>query len=589
MKQQKNYPLYEVTPVNSIRELLDIALSEAAEKTAFKYRAKDEEIVSTSYKDFIRDVNAIGSALCELGVIGDHIAQIGENSYRWVTVYLAALAGNGVYIPIDKDLPEADILNIANHSDTSVLFYTPKYDEIIEENAHSALSHIKYFIRVEKSFDDQSAEYVDPRFLSYNKLIRRGYDLLDEGYAEYFDKHSEPYDLKMIVYTSGTTGLAKGVMLCEHNLVSCVYYGLQVSTVYDTCLSVLPYHHTYEAVAGLLVSLHHHSTICINENLKYVMKNLLTYKPDYIYLVPAFAEEFYRRIWSTAKKTGKEKGLRTLIKTSNNLRKVGIDARRKLFSTIHENFGGNLKKIVCGGAPVRPEIGEFFDAIGINLINGYGITECSPLVSANRDYFNDWNTVGCPLPCCEIKLDDITPEGIGEICVKGDIVMLGYYKMPEITAEVLEEDGWFHTGDYGTMNDLGQLKITGRKKNIIVLSNGKNVYPEEIENYIQNIPYVKEVIVYGLKNEYGEEYKLCAEIFLNSEKIEELGITDPAASLKKDIAEVCAPLPVYKNIGKIVIRTKEFDKTTTNKIKRQSIIGESTESSECSDKPEEKA
>lgn len=590
MKESKNYPLYEVTPVSSVRELLDIAENEASEKTAFRYRVSGDNIRDVSYGEFVRDVNALGAALCELGVIGDHIAQIGENSYRWVNVYLTALAGNGVYVPIDKDLPEADKINILHHSDASVLFYSETYDEFVRTNANTALADIKYFIRISPKAD--TGEEVNPeyfasgtRFLSYTEFMKHGYELLDTGYNEYLSRHSEPRDLKMIVYTSGTTGLAKGVMLCEQNLISIVYYGLQVSTVYETDLSVLPYHHTYEAVAGLLVSLHHHSTICINENIKSVMKNLVTYKPDYIYLVPAFAEEFYRRIWATAKRSGKENGLKALIKTSNNLRKIGIDARRKLFSTIHENFGGNLKKIVCGGAPIRPEIGDFFDSIGINLINGYGITECSPLVSANRDRFNDPATVGSVLPCVEIKFEDVTPEGIGEICVKGPTVMLGYYKQPEATAAVLSADGWFRTGDYGMMNDKEQLMITGRKKNIIVLSNGKNVYPEEIENYIQNIPYVREVVVYGLKNEYGEEYKLCAEVFLNAEKVEEMGITDPATSLKTDISKVCAPLPVYKNIGKIVIRTKEFDKNSSNKIKRQNI-GQDDEASRAADSAE---
>ncbi len=575
MKEQKNYPLYEVTPVNSIRELLDIAESEVSEKVAFKFRVENEEIKEITYAQFIRDVNSLGATLTELGVIGDHIANIGENSYSWVNIYLTVLAGNGVYVPVDKELPEADILNILTHSDSTVLFYTPRYDEIVKKNADSTLKNFKYFIRVDNSSAEieEIPEYFNsnPRFLTYKSMVEHGSELIDTGYTEYLTKQSDPYELKMIVYTSGTTGIAKGVMLCEHNLISIVYYGLQVSTVYETYLSVLPYHHTYEAVAGLLVSLHHHSTICINENLKTVMKNLTAYKPDYVYLVPAFAEEFYRRIWATAKRTGKEKGLKTLIKTSNGLLKIGIDARKKLFATIHENFGGNLKKIVCGGAPLRPEIGEFFEAIGIDLINGYGITECSPLVAANRDRFNDPTTVGCVLPCCEVKLDDVTPEGIGEICVKGDIVMLGYYKMQEATDDVLSDDGWFKTGDYGMINDKEQLIITGRKKNIIVLSNGKNIYPEEIENYIQNIPYIKEVVVYGMKNEHGEETKLCAEVYLNPEKLEELAITDPPTSLKADISRECAHLPAYKNVSKIVIRSKEFDKTTTNKIKRQSI------------------
>ena len=579
MKKQKNYPLYEVTPVHSIRELLKIAEDEAADKLAFRYRTGPETIRDITYREFIRDVNALGSTLTERGIISEHIAQIGENSYRWILVYLTQLAGDGVFVPVDKDLPESDILTVLTHSDSTVLFYTPKYDELVKQNADGALSRIRLFIRVvnddDASVEECRADYFDdnPRFVTMKELMERGYELLDSGYAYFAGHQSDENELKMIVYTSGTTGMAKGVMLSEHNLMSIVYYGLQVSTVYDVCLSVLPYHHTYEAVAGLLVSLHHHSTICINESLSAVMKNITTYKPDYIYLVPAFAEMFYRKIWSTAAKSGKEAGLKALIKSSEAMRKVGIDMRKKLFRSIHEGFGGNLKKIVCGGAPIRPEVGEFFDAIGIDLINGYGITECSPLVAANRDYFNDWNTVGCTLPCIEVSFDDMTPEGIGEICVKGDSVMLGYYKQPEETKEVLTEDGWFHTGDYGMMNELGQLIITGRKKNIIVLSNGKNIYPEEIENYIQNIPYVNEVVVYSLRNEDGEEVRLCAEVFLNAEKVEEMGITDPAETLKKDVAQATASLPSYKKISKIVIRQKEFEKTTTNKIKRQSIIG----------------
>ena len=577
MSKNPNFQLYEVEPVSSIRNLLEIAEKEVADHIAFRYRVR-EEIRDVTYHDFIRDVNALGSVMRTMGIgEGEHICQIGENSYNWIVVYLSVLAGNRVFVPIDKELPEADICHIATHGEGSVLFYTAKYEEIVKRNADTTFADFKYFVHMETAVEE---DYVpeNARFRSFRQMLSDGYRLLDDGYADYIQEKVDPAKLKMIVYTSGTTGIAKGVMLSEHNLISIVYYGLQVSTVYDVGLSVLPYHHTYEAVAGLLVSLHHHSTICINENLKTVMKNLATYKPDYIYLVPAFAEEFYRRIWQNAKKTGKEAGLKALIKTSNGMRKVGIDARKKMFATIHEAFGGNLKKIVCGGAPIRPEIGEFFDAIGIDLINGYGITECSPLVSVNPDTFNDCRTAGLPLPCCTVKIDDPTPEGIGEICVKGDIVMLGYYKEPEKTAEVLSEDGWFRTGDYGKINEKGQLIITGRKKNIIVLSNGKNIYPEEIENYIMNVPYIKEVVVYGLKNEYGDETKLCAEVFLNAEKLEELHITDPVESLKKDIAKACEHLPMYKKVAQIVIRAKEFDKNSSNKIKRQNIGKEQPES-----------
>lgn len=556
---QKNYSLNKVTKFDSINEMLELAVKEAGNKIAFKYKVGDE-IKEVTYNDFQNDTIYLGTGLHSLGITNSHVAVIGENSYDWITVYLTVLKSNSVIVPVDKELPVSDIINVLQHSDSEVLFYSKKFDKYITEISE-ALPNIKYFIGFDNKDDNE-------KILSYKKLMETGKKLFENGNTSYSEiKKTDTNKLKMLVYTSGTTGMAKGVMLSEHNLVSCVYYGLQVSTVYTTCLSVLPYHHTYEAVAGLLVALHHHCTICINDSLKAVLKNLQLYKPDYIYLVPAFAEIFYKKIWANAKETGKDKALRIMIKVSNGLRKVGIDLRKKLFKSVHQAFGGNLIKIVCGGAPIRPELGKFFNDIGLNLINGYGITECSPLVSANRDYFNDCSTVGVVLPCCDIKFENVTPDGDGEICVKGDIVMMGYYKNPELTKEVLV-DGWFKTGDYGRFNDKHQLIINGRKKNLIVLENGKNVFPEEIENYIMGIPYVQEVVVVGIKNDIGSETGLCAEVFLNADKVKELNITDANTKLKQDIAEACKDLPVYKHISKIVIRDKEFEKTTTNKIKR---------------------
>lgn len=556
---QKNYEFNKVTKFNSINEMLDIAINEAGDKIAFKYKENDE-IKEITYKQFQNETIYLGTALHSLGITNTHIAVIGENSYNWITVYLTVLKSNSVIVPVDKELPCSDIINVLNHSDSQVLFYSKKFDKYIDEFSKN-LPNIKYFIGFDNKEDNG-------KILSYQKLLEKGKKLFENGDTSYSSiEKTDTNKLKMLVYTSGTTGMSKGVMLSEHNLVSSVYYGLQVSTVYTTCLSVLPYHHTYEAVSGILVALHHHATICINDNLKSVLKNLQLYKPDYIYLVPAFVEIFYKKIWANAKESGKDKALRIMIKISNALRKVGIDLRKKLFKSVHEAFGGNLIKIVCGGAPIRPELGKFFNDIGLNLINGYGITECSPLVSANRDYFNNCSTVGVVLPCCDIKFENITPEGDGEICVKGDIVMLGYYKNPELTKEVLV-DGWFKTGDYGRFNEHKQLIINGRKKNLVVLENGKNVFPEEIENYIMGIPYIQEVVVSGIKNESGAETGLRAEVFLNADKLKELNIADPQSNLKKDISEVCKNLPTYKHIGEIIIRDKEFEKTTTNKIKR---------------------
>ena len=557
--KNENLKYYEVTKINTIKEMLDLAVKEAGDKTAFEYKNK-KEVVKVSYKEFKNDTNYLGTALSTIDMLKSHIAVVGENSYKWLTVYLTVLQSDGVLVPVDKELTCEEIINVLKNSDSEVLFYSSKFEKYIEE-FKKELPRIKYYIGFEQEEDRDN-------ILSYDKFMEKGKKEYEKGNTSFTSiEHKDTNVLKLLVYTSGTTDEPKGVMLSEHNLVSCVYYGLQVSTVYTKCLSVLPYHHTYEAVAGILVALHKHVTICINDSLKNVLKNLQLYKPDYIYLVPAFAEVFYKSIWANAKKTGKETGLKILIKVSNALRKIGIDKRKTLFKSIHEAFGGNLRKIVVGGAPIRPELGKFFDSIGINLINGYGITECSPLVSANMDDFNDPSTVGIVLPCCEIKFENVTPDGDGEICVKGDIVMMGYYKDPVRTEKVLK-DGWFNTEDFGRMNEHGQLIINGRKKNVIVLNNGKNVYPEEIENYILRIPYISEAIVKGVKNNVGQEVALCAEVFLNKEKVEELEIENVEEKLKKDIAKVTKELPLYKHIADVEIRKTEFNKTTTNKIKR---------------------
>ncbi len=551
-----------VKKFGSIREMIKMAAEEDGQKVGFRFK-ENGEIRDVSFSEFRNTTLYIGTALYSRGLSNRHIAMLGENSYNWICVYLTVLQSDGVFVPIDKELKAEPMCHVLNESDTEVLFYTKRFESFIRENREN-FSKITTFVAIDKEEDDDVS-------YSFKKLTEKGKELYENGEHGFENITSDIGNMRMLVYTSGTTGLAKGVMLSEHNIVSSIYYGLQVSTIYERGLSVLPYNHTYEAIPGILVSIHHRSTLCINENLKTVLKNMVLYKPQHIYLVPAFVEVFYRKIWSTAKRSGKETGLKFLIKFSNLLRKVGIDKRKKFFKSIHDSFGGELRKIVCGGAPLRRELGDFFDAIGISLTNGYGITECSPLVSVNPDTFNDCTTVGLPLPCCEIKLENVTEDGDGEICVKGDVVMMGYYKQPEITAEVLSDDGWFRTGDYGKINKDGQLVITGRKKNIIILDNGKNIFPEEIEEYIMKVPYVAEAIVYGVKDDKGYETSLVCQVFLSQEKMSELGIENGEEQVKEDITAVCRELPVYKRVGKVVVRSEEFEKTTTNKIKRDKI------------------
>ena len=554
--------LIDVKPVSSIKDMLRNAVAEVGDRIAYRF-ARGEELAEVSYAQFRADTLALGQALHERGLSCDHIAIAAPNSYDWITVYLTVLQSAGVFVPIDKDLPEQDFLHVLTDSDARVLFCTKQHAAILEKFPDAAQALRAVILLDEPAGDGK---------LSFAELLREGYRLRAEGESSFEEEQSDPLALKMLVYTSGTTGLAKGVMLSEHNLCSSIFYGLQRCTPGRVGLSVLPYHHVYEAVPGILVAIHHHCTLCLNENLRSVSKNMLRYKPDYIYLVPAFVEAFYKKIWASIDKKGKRRAFSALIKLSDGLRKIGIDRRRAFFAPVLEAFGGELRQIVCGGAPIRAELGAFFDSIGIALYNGYGITECSPLVSVNTPSLNDCTTVGLPLPCCEIRLADVNEDGDGEICVRGDIVMLGYYKRPDLTRDVIDPDGWFHTGDYGRITPRGQLMITGRKKNLIVLTNGKNIFPEEQEGYIQQIPYVAEVVVFGIRNRHGLEEALGAEVFLNQEALAELQIEHPEEALRSDIAHALAHLPTYKHIARIFIRDIPFEKTTSNKIRRSSLL-----------------
>ena len=543
---------YEVQKFSNLREMIELAKNEDGNKVAYRYKGEDKEIVDVTYAEFREDIYALGTALADAGISKNHVACVGENSYKWINTYLTTLLSDNVFVGIDKELPEKDLLHVITDSDTEVIFYGEKIEPILRAHREE-LSKIKFFIGLDRKEDDGE-------FLSFDLFKKKGAELYNAGNTSYVDQKSDLQAMKMLVYSSGTTGLAKGVMLSEHNLVSLIYHGLRAATILTNTLSILPYHHTYEAVCGILVGIHKRVTLCINESLRTVAKNLSLYKPDYMYVVPAVASALHKNVLRTAQKQGKLKILTTMMKVSNGLRKIGIDLRRKLFKSVHEGLGGNLKEVICGGAPIPVDTAYFFDAIGILILNGYGITECSPLVSVNSPHDADYHTVGYPLPCTELMIYEPV-DGIGEICVKSDTVMLGYYKKPEATAEVII-DGWFHTGDYGYINKKGQLIITGRKKNIIVLDNGKNIYPEEIEEYIYTIPYVKEVVVYDSKDE--DKTILCAEIFPDEELIKD-------ADVNADVCKVLAELPAYKQIGKIVMRDEEFIKNSSRKIVRGKI------------------
>ncbi len=545
---KKKKELEPIKPFSSIREMLMMAVNEDGEKIAYKFKNPDGTVREVTYIEFHKTVEALGASLTEMGLGSSHIAIVSENRYDWIVAYLTVLQSAGVFVPIDRQLTTKEKLHLLTDSESEAVFFSKQYLTWFVENKAS-MPNIKAFI----CFDiDKDTDGI----ISYKRLIAEGAKLDKTAYDSLKSNENE---LKMLVYTSGTTGIAKGVMLSEHNLVSGVYYGLQVSRIYDTALSILPYHHTYESVCDILVNIHSHATLCINSVMRELVSDMQLYHPTNIYIVPAIAEFIYFLIMKNLKEKGKLKTFKKGVKISKAALRLGIDIRPKLFAELHNLFGGKLRKIVCGGAPIRPEMGEFFNDIGIPMTGGYGITECSPLVSVNDESSNDFNTAGHRLACLQWRIDEPNVEGIGEIAVKGDVVMLGYYKMPDKTAEAIR-DGWFFTGDYGYITPDDQICITGRKKNIIVLSNGKNIYPEEIENLIMNIDCISEVVVRGLKNSKGDEHALEAEVYLNEEKNE--------SEVKALISEALAELPNYKKITKVVIRKEPFPKTTSNKIIR---------------------
>ncbi|MDD6265638.1 MAG: AMP-binding protein [Clostridia bacterium] len=535
---------------SSIREMIRRAVKSDPNHTAYVYK-KNKEQISVSNDEFYTRLQALGAKLCSMGFSSSHIACVAENSFNWILTFTTSLCTSGVFVPIDKELPIENIVYLLNDSKSEIVFCQDKFERALSKYENE-LPNVKYFVTFERTESEG-------KYLSFSSLIESGKSL---DKSEFESLTNDENALKYLVYTSGTTGVAKGVMLTEHNICSAIYYGMRISHMLDRGLSVLPYNHTYEAVCDILVAIHSHTTLCINDSLRRIQENMKLFKPEFVMLVPAFTDHFYSVIKNNIEKKGMTKSFNRMIKFSNSMRKVGIDLRRKLFAEIHRNFGGALRRIVCGGAPIRSDVSEFFDNIGISVTGGYGITECSPLVSLNHDEDNNIFTAGRRLECIEWKIDKPDENGIGEILIKGDVVMKGYYNRPDLTSEALK-DGWFYTGDYGYITEKDEIVITGRKKNIIVMSNGKNIYPEELEQRIAQIPYITEVVVSADKNEFGQDIALKALVYIEDENID-------VSALSDDVKKACDGLPPYKRVSKVERRSEPFEKTTTNKIKRTS-------------------
>ena len=566
------YVVYRTSrPITDIKHMLTTSVELYGDNVAFMQRfEKNEPFKSITYNEAFDTVNSLGTALVNRGLKGKRIAVIGENCYQWATSYLAVICGTGVVVPLDKELGAGELKQLCIEAEVSAVMFTEKYAETFKEMKGSGDTSIELLIKLNghKEFEDM---------LTWSGLIAEGKSLMDGGDRSFVDAEIAYDEMSELLFTSGTTGIAKGVMLSHKNICFDLMIAptiLNVNT-WDIFFSVLPIHHTYEGTCGFLMPLYKGAAIAYCEGLKYIVKNLSEVRPTMFLGVPAIFEALYKTIWKNIKKQGKESAVKKVMAINKFTKKLGFDLNKKFLKDVYKVFGGRLRVIISGGAAIDPAILQFFNDLGFIAVQGYGLSECAPMGALNPDQHKYMRnaSVGHILPGMQVKIADKDEDGIGEICLKGDNVMLGYYKNPEETAKVIK-DGWFYTGDQGYTDEEDFIYITGRKKNVIIASNGKNVFPEELEYLLSKSPYVAESMVWGADDEKGD-ITIVASIRPDEEEVaeaigEEKAKDDEAIKelLWKEVDRINADLPLFKKIKKISVRREEFEKNTSKKIKR---------------------
>lgn len=564
----RNYNNLKAEKPKSISNLYDIVKTGAAaykDKDVYRYK-ENKEIKSITYSEYFDKVNQLGTAFSAIGIAGKHIAIIGDTHPMWTASFYAVTCGGSVAVPLDKELTDDQILNFLNISESTAVIYTDKFNGFFTSNADK-LETVKFFIPIHDG-EDIGHEGVLP----IDSLFSIGKDELERGNTSFTEHKIEMDKMCSILFTSGTTGTSKGVMLSNRNFTTSAIAAQESITIDHraTIVSVLPVHHTYELTCTHLTALNLGVTIFINDNLKYATKNFKEQKPNTLILVPIFLETVYKKVWQEIRKKGMEQKVRAAMKVSDALLKLNIDLRPKLFADITAAFGGNLRNIIVGGAPIDPQIVRDFFSFGITTQQGYGITECSPLIAVNKAGHIRFDSVGWVVPGCEVKIDKMPDEEYGEVLARGGNVMLGYYKNEAATKEVFTDDGWFKTGDIGYLDRENYLVLTGRKKNIIILSNGKNIFPEELEEYIGKVQFVKESVVLGRKNQNGD-LVVAAIVVPDMEVVGEIPHDEIKLKIEDSIKEINDKLPTFKHINLVEIRYEEFEKNPSKKIIRYKI------------------
>lgn len=560
-------------PIMDIKHLLETSASDKwyGDHVAFYHKwKKGEPYTKITYKETLEDVNALGTFLINEGYKDKRIAIIGENCYQWAVSYLSVLGGTGVVVPLDKELNATELEQLIVRAEVSCVIYKgKKLGDIFKCMVAGEGTLLKLLIDM-----DMEEEEEGETARSWKKAVAEGKALVAEGKRAFLDAQIDAEEMAVILFTSGTTGASKGVMLNHRNLVTDLMVAPTVLKVndWDIFFSVLPLHHTYECTCGFLMPLYKGAAIAYCEGLKYITKNLEEVSPTMFLGVPILFETLYKKIWKSVEKQGKAKLLRRVIKINRGTKKLKIDLGNIFFKEIRKVFGGRMRMMIVGGAAINPEVLDGIQDFGIMALQGYGLTECAPMGALNPDKAPKSASIGRAFPACELKIAEANEEGIGEIWLKGGNVMMGYYNMPEATAQVIQ-DGWFRTGDLGYLDKDGYAYITGRKKNVIITKNGKNVYPEELEYNLSNVPLIAESMVFADDTETGADTLIVAAILPDMEEVEErLGkdVSDEELekSLWAEVDKINESQPFFKKIKKIIVRKEDFVKNTSKKIIR---------------------
>jgi len=565
---------YEPRAVSDLKELVRGSAERYGDRPAFRFKDKNGRIICKTYKDLNSDVNCLGTAMLAMGMKDLRIAVIGENRYEWGVCYFAIVNGTGVAVPLDKHLPQNEIENLIARGKVAAIFYSRSYHRIMLEIAEKN-DTVRYFICMDKTEDAGEGADAVPgrRFYNLPDLVEKGRKLIESGDRKFIDADIDREKMSVLLFTSGTTSISKGVMLSHANLAANVTSITTMIRVYptDTHLSLLPLHHTFENTVGLLFMVHSGVCIAYSDGIKHIVQNLKEYNVTILVAVPAIFEAMYRKLQDGIRKSGREKLLKAMIRFSDLLRAVGIDLRRKLFRSVFEQIGPNLRIAVSGAAALDKEVVTGFEKIGFRLLQGYGLTEAAPVIATNNDFVNVPGTIGHPMYNIKVAIDSPDENGIGEIIAHGDNLMLGYYEDEAATAEAFTEDGWLRTGDIGMIDEKGLIRITGRAKSMIVLNNGKKAFPEEYEVQLNNIPGVKESFVWGNKAPDGD-IQICAKLVIDKEKVAGrdgmLPEKELAARFEAAIKEINKTVPQYKIIRYFVMTEEELVKANGIKTKR---------------------